>query len=448
MIGSDTILQNATSRPARVLLALLCLYVAACWLSLYHVAYYYRYGILDFVPAQLLPSMLNAAPAAALAILFALARFSFGYILGFGFYTMILGYVWLSKWSVLQYDHVLGSLSAFLAALAFLVPALSITAPVRQRIVLPAAGLDRLLALILLSAALTIAVSAFYGFRIVGVSDIYEYRQQIDLPAPLRYAIGNLVGALLPFAFACHCARRQWLRAGAVTILLLLFYPITLTKLALFAPFWLLFLAVLGYWFEARIAVVLSLLAGLLIGDGLALLSAGGLLDSELMLKYFGVINFRMMAVPSLALDLYSDFFSRHSLTHFCQISFVKALVGCVYDVPPWVLMNNNYQLGSVNASLFATEGVASIGMKWAPLSALACGLLVGLVNRLSSGLPPRFILVSAGVVTQALMNIPFATSLLSNGGALLFLLWYITPRELVDSPGPATGSHTAAVKD
>jgi hypothetical protein len=448
MTSTYGILQTATSRPNKALLALLCLHVAACCVSLYYVAYHYRYGVLDFVPAQLVPSLLIVAPVAVLALAFVVARFSFGYILGFGFYTMILGYIWLSKWSVLDYDHAVGSLSAFASAVAFLVPALAITAPVRQRMVLPEAWLDHVLTAVLLLAALTIGLSALYNFKIVSLDDIYEYRQQVELPAPLRYAIGNFVGALLPFAFACHCVRRQPLRAAAALVLLLLFYPITLTKLALFAPFWLLFLAMLGYLFEARIAVVLSLLTGMLIGDGLALLSAAGLLPKEQILKYFGIINFRMMAVPSIALDLYSDFFSRHGLTHFCQISFLKSLVACPYDVPPWVLMNNNYQLGSVNASLFATEGVASVGLKWAALPALACGLVVGLVNRLSSGLPALFILVSSGVVTQALMNVPFATTLLSNGGALLFLLWYVTPREMFASPVPAAGHHAPAIKD
>jgi hypothetical protein len=88
------------------------------------------------------------------------------------------------------------------------------------------------------------------------------------------------------------------------------------------------------------------------------------------------------------------------------------------------------------------------VGLKWAALPALACGLVVGLVNRLSSGLPALFILVSSGVVTQALMNVPFATTLLSNGGALLFLLWYVTPREMFASPVPATGHHAPAIKD
>jgi uncharacterized membrane protein YdjX (TVP38/TMEM64 family) len=48
---------------------------------------------------------------------------------------------------------------------------------------------------------------------------------------------------LLPFAFACCLARGCRWRAAAALLLMLLLYPITLTKGALFGAFWLLFLA-------------------------------------------------------------------------------------------------------------------------------------------------------------------------------------------------------------
>ena len=94
--------------------------------------------------------------------------------------------------------------------------------------------------------------------------------------------------------------------------------------------------------------------------------------------------------------------------------------------------MLNNYPFGgNFNASLFATEGVASVGLLLAPVSALVCGLVVALGNRLSAGLPPSFILVSGAILAQIMLNVPLATVLLSHGAGLLFLLWYITPRSM-----------------
>src|SRR3977135_2193762 len=92
--------------------------------------------------------------------------------------------------------------------------------------------------------------------------------------------------ALLPFAFAGFVANRAHWRAAAVLMLLFLFYPITLAKISLFTPFWLVALLVLSKLFSARIGVVLSLLFPMLAGLGvLVLLGLHGA-------PYFVTINF------------------------------------------------------------------------------------------------------------------------------------------------------------
>jgi hypothetical protein len=93
--------------------------------------------------------------------------------------------------------------------------------------------------------------------------------------------------------------------------------------------------------------------------------------------------------------------------------------------------MEHAYRLGNFNASLLATEGIASVGFYLAPVAVLACGLIVGIANRLSSELPARFILLSGALLPQILLNVPFSTVLLTHGAGLLFLLWYVTPRTI-----------------
>jgi hypothetical protein len=212
---------------------------------------------------------------------------------------------------------------------------------------------------------------------------------------------------------------------------MLMIYPITLTKLALLAPFWLLFLMVLSRFFEARISVVLSLLLLITAGILAELLFEAGVLSYPWFIGYFGIVNFRMVAFTSIALDVYNDFFSGHSVTYFCQMAFLKPFVSCPYADPLSVVMSNTYHLGFLNASLFASEGIASVGPMLAPLTALACGLVISVANRVSADLPSRFILLSAGLLPQEFLNVPLSTNLLSNGAALLFLLWYVTPRSI-----------------
>jgi hypothetical protein len=394
-------------------------------------SFYQSPALLAFSMARIGQATLIAVPFALTAALFAIRRFSFGYFLGFCLYTVVLGYLWLVEFSVFPYEHRWPALSAAFSGLFFLLPALMTASPFPQAFTLSPRAFDRMLTAILFVGAAIVVAGALSNFRLVAIGEIYAFREGIHFSAPLNYAIGATSMVLLPFAFAGLVLRGARWRAAAALALLLLFYPVTLTKLTLFSPFWLLFLTLLSRFAEIRMAVVLSLAAPIAIGVVLATLYKTEVLPYEVAFPFFGALNFRMIAVPSIAIDVYNDFFATHPATHFCQISVLKAIVACPYSQPLALLMADNYELGNLNASLFATEGVASVGAMFAPLAALACGLVIALGNRASAGLPARFILLSSGMLVQVLVNVPLTIALLTNGGALLFLLWYVTPRAI-----------------
>ena len=422
----------ARARASGWLAVLVLLHVVACCLSLVYVAEYYRYlNIIGFDKARILDTAALIAPCVLVSSGFVFSRFSFGYFIGFYLYSLVLGYLWIAPFSPFQYDHRLAAISALVSVVVFLAPALFITSPVRQRFVLSERALQILLAAILTLSALIIAIGALYNFRLVGLSDIYKFRGDTEFPVFLRYPIGMISSALLPYAFACYVARGKPIAAAIAVVLMLMIYPVTLTKLALLAPFWLLFLLVLSRFFEARISVVLSLLLPIAAGILAELLFEAHALGLQWFVNYFGIVNFRMVAFTSIALDVYNDFFSRHSVTYYCQISFLKPFVSCPYAEPLSVVMSNTYHLGFLNASLFASEGIASVGPLLAPLAVFMCGLVISVANRVSADLPARFVLLSGGILVQDFLNIPLTTNLLSNGAALLFLLWYVTPRSI-----------------
>src|SRR3954465_6029916 len=199
-------------------------------------------------------------------------------------------------------------------------------------------------------AMLVITVGAVYNFKLVSVSDIYDFRNELQFPAWLGYAMGTTSSALLPFAFACFVSQGDRWRAALSLVLLVMFYPITLTKLMLFAPAWLLLLALLSKLFEPRTSVVLSLFMPVSAGVILAALSKLDALPFDLIRLYFGSVNFRMIAVPSSALDYYNDFFSKNDITLFCQISFLKPMTECPYSDPLSIVMEKAYRLGNFNA--------------------------------------------------------------------------------------------------
>lgn len=437
MSGSDAHLTTISSRPERWLRSalLLCWHIAACSVSLSYAAASFP-GIIEFEKANVPIAILRTLPIIAVSAVFIVSRFSFGYFAGFYFYTMIFGYLWLVEFSVLSYNHSLAIGSILASALAFLAPALFITSPIKARLDLSVRGFDLLLYAILIFAAILIAAAASYNFRFASFSEMYRLRAELAFPATMRYAIGMTSNALLPFAYAGLILRGRFLQAGIALLLMLLLYPITLSKLALFAPLWLLFLALLCRTFEARSAVILSLLLPTSVGVATLFLAKADIIPIEWAAQYFGLVNTRMIAMPSVALEVYNNFFSTRPLTLFCQINVLKLVIDCPYNEPLSILMKV-YDQGAFNASLFATEGIASVGLWLAPLSAFGCGLVIALGNRLSSGLPPQFILLSGGILPQILLNVPLSTTLLTNGAGILFLLWYVTPRSIFERVSP-----------
>lgn len=424
--------------------ALIGVHIVACCLSLVVVAYHRIFDDLKldkfdlkpdkfhiyFDPTRWYVAVAAVAVFAVVALLFVRARFSFGYFVGFYFFTMVLGYLWLNCFSGRDYDHWIGALSAAASAIVFLLPSLFITSPLRQIHALTAKSFDRLLTCLLAVSIVTIAIGAIYHFQFIDLKEMNDHRAKLDAPTPVNYLLAMVSTALLPFAFAGFVATKAYRRAAAVLVLLLLFYPVTINKTALLTPVWLVGMLALSRIFEARIAVIVSMLAPIV--AGLVLFALLG----KLATPYFNTVNFRMIAIPSVALDVYNDFFSRHDLTYFCQISFLKPLTHCPYQEQLAIVLKGEYDLGNFNASLFATEGIASVGTWFAPVAVLVGGLVIALGNRLSAGLPPAFILISGAMLPQTLLNVPLTTTLLTHGAALLFLLWYITPRDIFERDG------------
>ena len=415
------------------LLGLIYLHIVLCCVSLVCVAHIYAEYHIFFFSDRLPAALAVVAAFSAVAFLFVIAEFSFGYFIGFYLFTMVLGFLWLNIFSEATYNHKLSGLSAAMSAIAFLMPALFIRSPLPRIWTLSQQALTRLLNLILIAAAAIVIASASYNFRLVGIDDIYNFRDALRSPTILNYLTGITTGALLPFAFACFVERKDFWRAAAALLLLLCFYPITLSKLALLTSAWLVIMTVLSRVLDLRTSVVVSLLAPLAVGLILFSLYQFGAPYRET-ISYFGTVNFRMLAIPSLAMDYYNDFFFRHDLTYFCQIRLLKPFIACPYDDLISVVIYKAFGIGgNFNASLFATEGIASVGSMFAPAVVLIGGLVIALGNRASAGLPPRLVLVSGAVLVHLLVNVPFTTVLLTHGAGVLFLLWYVMPRTASD---------------
>jgi len=407
----------------------------ACYLLVCLASFLYSLDHSDhrlaYVPEALPGAIAWVAPFSLLSLAFTTARFSFGYFISFYCYTMIFGFILLSWFTGFTYDHQAARISAIASFVAFFLPATFLSIPISRPRLSPL-RFELLLNFLLVLCVATIALGATYNFRLGGLGTIYEFRSALKFPTPVGYLIGIVSSSVLPFLFATFIIQGRLWRVLLTLVLLLVFYPITLTKTALFSSVWLLWLALLSRVTDSRAAVILSLLLPLLTGVVLFTIF------SEQARAYFELVNFRMVSTPASMLNVYNDFFARHNLTGFCQVSVLNKLLNCPDGPAIPAILETSYGIGYLNASLFATEGIASVGLLFAPAVMFVCGLVFAIGNSVSHGLPPRFVLLSGAVLSQYLLNVPLTTALVTHGGVLLFLLWYLTPREAL---GPAVDS-------
>src|SRR3954463_687390 len=169
---------------------LIGLHIVICCVSLVLMSRY-RYPVafdpatfhIFFDSARSHVAILVVAAFALVSSLFLFAGFSFGYFVGFYFYTMILSYLWLNCFTNLNYDHRLSGYSAAVSAATFLFSALFIVSPIKQIYTMSAQTFDRLLTIILLSGMAAVVAGALYNFRLVGILNIYDFRNTIEAPA-------------------------------------------------------------------------------------------------------------------------------------------------------------------------------------------------------------------------------------------------------------------------
>ncbi|WP_354049840.1 hypothetical protein [Bradyrhizobium sp. LB12.1] len=355
-------------------------------------------------------------------LLFLLAKFSFGYLISYNIYLMILGFLWINQFTDLNYDHYEAALSAVASGIAFIVPAMFLRVRIPRVWTVSEFAFSRAVSVALILVAIVLSIVSFYNFRLLGLESAEGARESLHFPAALRYAMGATASAILPFAFAYLVVRKCYFRAMLAVALLALFYPVTLTKTALFLPLWVVFLALLTRVVETRLAVVLSCLLPMTVGLISVLYPHNSF--------YFFVLAHRMYVMPANALAFYNDFFWSNPITNFCQINIVKQFVGCAYS-ELGVVFKGVYEHGNYNASLFATEGIASVGVRLAPISCFVCGLLVAAISSAGDRLQGRLVLISSALFPALFLNVPLSVIMVTHGALVLFLIWCVAPDDL-----------------
>ncbi|QFI75618.1 hypothetical protein [Bradyrhizobium betae] len=177
---------NSEKLPLKTIApALLAVHAICCCISFVIVLQLYGYlHLFTWSSSRIYEAALLSLAIAPFAIAMIFAKFSFGYLLSFYLYTVALGYFWLTPFSQLDYDHRFPVISVIASTAAFLAPMLFLKWPIKTKPASSIRSLRWLIAAIIVAALAIIATGFLYNFKLIWLSDIYQFRDELKFPPP------------------------------------------------------------------------------------------------------------------------------------------------------------------------------------------------------------------------------------------------------------------------
>ncbi|MCC7003010.1 MAG: hypothetical protein IT357_12710 [Gemmatimonadaceae bacterium] len=144
------------------------------------------------------------------------------------------------------------------------------------------------------------------------------------------------------------------------------------------------------------------------------------------------VVVFRTLAIPGLATTQYAGFFADHPHTLGSHVTGLSSLVDYPYHTTLDYLVGQFYY-GQVNmglnASTWASDGLAAFGLPGVLLATFLCASLFWLIDSAADGLDIQFTVVALAYGIVNFSNVPLFTNLVTGGIALMVLVFTLWPR-------------------
>ncbi len=272
-------------------------------------------------------------------------------------------------------------------------------------------------------------------FHLVSFAQLYETRYSEEVNGALVQRVATMyVFSFGSLFLALALMFRRFLYIAAIMVGYVLCYGMIYQKTALLAPLWLIYAYVCARFFvrDSTAKFYLALGAPFYLGVIWYLISpstasAGANL---IQYEYMGTVLFRLYAVTANASGLYYTFFQNHPHTFWSHITGVNFFLRYPYgDHTVAVEMQRAYELGNYNASFLATDAIEAYGYEALPIVALFVAATFIFLNTASRGFSTRALAVLMVMPAFAVVNIPFATTLLTEGIAFLGLYMAWMPR-------------------
>ncbi|WP_444994324.1 hypothetical protein [Aliikangiella sp. IMCC44359] len=292
-----------------------------------------------------------------------------------------------------------------------------------RNIQLKSIDITKIIAISLVPIMFILFLKLSSNFSIVGLLDVYDKRDAVDDMnlGFLGYVITWLANFIVPILIAKNWVENKYKFVLALTFIYVFLFFTLGNKLYLVS----IFHFALSYLFVRYAQKKINILPWLFSFSLLFpfLLYAESL--SGIQYLYSSLVNMRTFAIQGLSTPVYVDFFSSHQYTYFSHITGVNAFIDYPYQFGIPIVMENYYGLGNYNAPYFMSDGYSSLGY----LGMIIVGVIVSCffycLDCLSRGYSFKFVALSFSFFTASFLNVSFATSMITFGGAF-FLLFYL----------------------
>ncbi len=267
------------------------------------------------------------------------------------------------------------------------------------------------------------------NIRLVDFYSVYDQRKLASEAANgtlVGYASGMLSGALNPFLMALGLVERRKVLiflgiAGQVLVYGALAFKSVLLSI--------IFLPVFHFWVFRRSTWPSANIGHLVLGScAVPLLLLGGLstVAEGWDWQIASIIFMRTYGTAGTITGIYAEFFSANPLTYYSHINLISFFLTYPYTRQlGFVIGEWGYGFTDLNAnaSFWATDGIAALGIVGIPFIGAIIGLFLAAVNSQLSNSSVRLACLASMPFILTVCNGSFFSSLLGGGGLLVFLL-------------------------
>lgn len=275
-------------------------------------------------------------------------------------------------------------------------------------------------------AAMTLSVIVAYRghFQLVSFADVYALRFENEALGGglVGYVVMWLMYCFLPLGMARGLVYRDWPNLLISLAGALLIYMATGAKVSALAPL-------------IAAAVYLLLLGRGSFLRNLMLAASAGLICVLVVVPDEGVSGFikallfqRAVGTPGWTVSVYYKYFADHGYTYYSHIGLVNMLTDS-YSYGPYSLGQllgievAGNTLANFNASFWATDGVAALGVVGAYIVTIPVAAYTYLLNAAAKGVRTEVMAIWLTGFALGMLNLPLATTMFSGGGALILLI-------------------------